>query len=143
MIGAGFRVWLERVFFGLAELSALSTPGYTVVVLAQKPYPDAVPIAGLLAIIAGSISLASFRAGSPSVGDWPRRGELTSMPFRIVFFSLVFVAASLGVAVVSVALGTLWITLFGSVVQVFGMAVFPTVYHAIYGQPVRNPAQRV
>ena len=33
--------WLERVFFGGAELSILSTPGFAVVVFAQTAYPDA------------------------------------------------------------------------------------------------------
>lgn len=138
----GLRLWLERVFFGGAELSVLSTPSFAVVVLAQVLYPDAVPLAGLMAIASGSIAVAAFRAGQPNVGDWPRRSELTSMPFRVLYFSLVFFAASMGVGFVAVTAGTLLLTPLGGVVQVVGMAAFPTAYRSLYGEPIQKPAQR-
>lgn len=142
-VAVGLRDWLERVFFGGAELSVLSTPSFAVVLFAQEPYPDAVPLAGLFAIVAGSIAIAAFRADSPDVGDWPRRSELTSMPLRVLYFSLVFFAASMGVAVVAVSLGALWLTPIGAVVQALGLAAFPTAYHSVYGEPVRKPTQRI
>lgn len=138
-----FRVWLERVFFGGAELSVLSTPAFGVAVFAQVAYPDAVPLAGGGAIIAGSVAIAAFRAGVANVGPWPRRSELASMPLRVTYFSLLFLATSIGVAHVAVSVGTLWLTPLGGVVQALGLAVFPAVYRTVYGEPVRKPAARV
>jgi hypothetical protein len=135
--------WLERVFFGGAELSVLSTPGFAVVVFAQTAYPDAAPLAGLTAIAAGSVGLAAFRAGALDVGEWPRLSELTSLPLRAAYFSVLFFVATIGVAHAAVSAGTLWLTPLGGVVQVAGLAAFPTVYSAVYGEPVRKPAQRV
>lgn len=139
----GLRAWLENVFFGGAELSVLSTPGFAVVVFAQTLYPIATPLAGTAAIVAGSIALASFRDDSPDVGDWPRRSELTTMPLRMTYFSVLFFVASIGVSYVAVGLGTLWLTPLGAVVQVVGLAAFPAVYHAVHGEPVQKPVQRV
>jgi len=73
--------WLERVFFGGAELSLLSSPAFVAVLILQTRYPDAVPIAGLLAIGLGSVSIALFRAKALDVGAWPRRGELATLPY--------------------------------------------------------------
>ncbi|MEF8881641.1 MAG: hypothetical protein V5A34_03840 [Halapricum sp.] len=137
------RAWLERVFFGGAELSVLSTPSFAVVVFAQVLYPDAVPLAGLTAIVAGSVALAAFRAGSPDVGDWPRRSELTSAPLRFTYFSVVFFIASMGVGHVAVALDALWLTPLGGVVQVAGLAAFPAAYHAVHGEPVQKPVEQL
>jgi len=139
----GFRAWLERVFFGGAELSVLSTPSFAVVVFAQMAYPDAAPLAGLLAIVWGSVAVAAFRARTPDLGKWPRRSELTSMPLRVTYFSLLFFAASIGIAHVAVALGALWLTVLGGVIEVLGLAAFPTVYRTVHGEPVRKPATRV
>jgi len=139
----GLRAWLERVFFGGAELSVLSTPGFAVVVFAQTLYPVATPFAGTAAIVAGSIALASFREDSPDVGDWPRRSELTTMPLRMTYFSVLFFLASIGVSYVAVRLGTLWLTPLGAVVQVAGLAAFPAAYHAVHGEPVQKPVQGV
>ncbi|MEF8852508.1 MAG: hypothetical protein V5A44_09870 [Haloarculaceae archaeon] len=141
--GPGLLAWLERVFFGGAELSVLSTPSFAVVVFAQTAYPDAAPLAGLAAIAAGSVGIAAFRADRPDVGDWPRRSELTSLPLRVGYFSALFFVATIGVAHAAVSAGTLWITPLGGVVQAAGLAAFPTVYRAVYGEPVRKPAHRV
>lgn len=140
---AGVRAWLERTFFGGAELSVLSTPSFAVVVFAQALYPNAVPLAGLTAIAAGSVALGAFRADSPSVGEWPRRAELLSAPLRMTYFSVVFFLASMGVGYLANSVGTLWVTPLGGVVQVLGLAAFPTVYHAVHGEPVKNPAQQL
>lgn len=139
----GVLGWLEQVFFGLMELSFLSTPAYLVLVLAQEVYPDAVPIAGLLAIATGSIVIALTRNGAVAVGEWPRRGELTTMPFRLAYFSLVFIAATMGVAYVTHAVGSWWLTLLGAPVQALGLAAFPTAYYQVYGTPRVKPAQRI
>lgn len=141
-MSVGLRAWLERVFFGGAELSVLSTPSFAVVVFTQILYPDAVPLAGMTAIVSGSIAIAAFRADSPNVGKWPRRSELTSMPLRVTYFSVVFFLASMGIGFVAVSLDALWLTPLGGVVQVVGLAAFPTVYHAVHGEPVQKPVQK-
>jgi hypothetical protein len=109
---------MEMVFFGGAELSVLSTPSFAVVIFAQTLYPDAVPLAGLTAIASGSVAVAAFRARRPDVGEWPRRAELTSLPLRVIHFSIVFFAASMGVGFLASVAGTLWVTPLGGVVQV-------------------------
>jgi hypothetical protein len=138
----GVLRWLERVFFGGMELSFLSTPAFAVVVLLQSRYPDAVSLAGLLAIGGGSTGLASFRGGRFDVGAWPRRGELSSLPLRVAYFSLVFFVASIGVAVLVVTVGSYWLVLLGAPVQVAGLAGFPTVYRAVHGEPLNDSALR-
>ena len=143
VVSVGVRAWLGQVFFGGAELSVLSTPSFAVVVFAQILYPDAVPLAGLTAIVSGSIALAAFRGDSPNVGKWPRRSELTSMPLRVSYFSVVFFLASMGVGFVAVSLAALWLTPLGGVVQVLGLAAFPAVYHAVYGEPVQKPVEQI
>lgn len=139
----GLSDWLEQAFFGTMELSFLSTPAFAVVIGLQGYHPDAVSLAGLAAIAAGSLSLAVFRARRVDVGDWPRRGELTSMPLRVVYFSAVFLVATLGVAVVVVAVGSWWFTLLGAVVEAAGLAAFPRVYRSIHGEPLQKPAHRL
>lgn len=139
----GLGAELDRIFFGCAELSVLSTPSFAVVLVAQVAYPDAVPLAGMTAIAAGSIAIAAFRSKRPDVGAWPRRGELSSIPFRVVYFSLLYFAASMGVASVAVSVGTLWLTPLGGLLQVLGLAVFPTVYRIAHGEPVRTPTRHV
>jgi hypothetical protein len=133
--------WLELVFFGGAELAVLSTPAFAVALVSQNRYPDAIPIAGLFALAAGSVGVALLRAGVVDVGDWPRRGELVTLPLRTVHFSLVFLTASVGVGVFAVdVVGSLWVTPAGAAVQAVGVAAFPTVYNAIHGEPVTHPA---
>jgi len=133
--------WLERVFFGGAELAFLSTPAFIVVLVSQNRYPDAIPIAGLFAIMTGSVGLALFRAGVVDVGDWPRRGELTTLPLRTFHFSLVFLLASTGIGVFAVEIvGSLWVAPVGGVIQVVGLATFPTVYRIVHGEPLGRPA---
>lgn len=135
--------WLERVFFGGAELAALSTPAFAVVLVAQTAYPDAIPIAGLLALTTGSLGLALFRGKAIDVGEWPRRGELATLPLRVGYFSAVFLLASAGVGVVAVTLGSLWFTLLGGVLQPLGLAAFPRVYRVVHGDPLQHPAAQV
>lgn len=139
------RAKLELMFFGGAELSVLSTPSFAVVFFAQMVYsdPNVVPLAGLTAIFFGSAALGAFRARRPDVGKWPRRSEMSSIPLRVVYFSTVFFLASMGVAYVAVSLDTLWVTPLGGVVQVAGLAAFPTAYRSVYGDPVRKPSIRV
>jgi uncharacterized membrane protein len=139
----GLLAWLERVFFGGMEFSFLSSPAFAVVALLGNLYPDATSLSGLLAIGAGSVAVASFRDGRFDVGAWPRRAELSSLPLRVAHFSLVFFAASVGVALVVVTVGSYWLALLGAVVQVVGLAAFPTVYRFVHGDPVQVPAQRV
>ena len=133
----------EGVFFGVMELSFLSTPAFAAVAVLQWHYPDAVSLSGLLAIGAGSVALAAFRGGRVDVGAWPRRGELSSLPLRVAYFSLVFLAASLGVALVVVTVGSYWLVLLGAVVQVGGLAAFPAVYRLVHGEPVGEAAVRL
>ena len=92
---------------------------------------------------AGSVALAAFRSGRIDVGAWPRRAELSSIPLRIGYFSVVFLMASMGVALVVVTLGSWWLALLGGVVQAVGLAAFPTVYRVIHGEPVGDTALRV
>lgn len=139
----GYLGWLEQVFFGGMELSVLSTPTFTVLVIAQQVYPDAVPLAGLQAIAAGSIALALFRNEAVDVGTWPRRSELSSLPLRLLYFSAVFFIATMGVAYAVHSVGSWWLVLLGGVVQVVGLAGFPTAYQLVHGDPVLKPAERV
>ena len=132
----------EGVFFGVMELSFLSTPAFAAVAVLQWHYPDAVSLSGLLAIGAGLVALAAFRGGRVDVGAWPRRGELSSLPLRVAYFSLVFLAASLGVALVVVTVGSYWLVIMGGVVQVAGLAAFPAVYRLVHGEPVGEAAVR-
>ena len=132
----------EGVFFGVMELSFLSMPAFAAVAVLQWHYPDAVSLSGLLAIGAGSVALAAFRGGRVDVGAWPRRGELSSLPLRVAYFSLVFLAASLGVALVVVTVGSYWLVIMGGVVQVAGLAAFPAVYRLVHGEPVGEAAVR-
>ena len=139
----GLLARLEEVFFGVMELSFLSTPAFAVVALLQSRYPDAVSLSGLAAIGAGSVALAAFRSGRIDVGAWPRRAELSSIPLRFGHFSAVYLTATMGVALVVVTLGSWWLTLLGGVVQAVGLAAFPTVYRAVHGEPVGDTALRV
>ena len=141
--GTGLLAWLEEVFFGVMELSFLSTPAFAAVALLQSRYPDAVSLSGLAAIVAGSVALAAFRGGRIDVGAWPRRAELSSIPLRISYFSAVFLLASMGVALVVVTLNSWWLALLGGVVQAAGLAAFPTAYRVVHGEPVRDTALRV
>lgn len=134
---------LEQVFFGGMELAALSTPSFVAVLVLQQRYPDASALAGLTAIVAGSVAIAAFRNRAPDTGAWPRRAELTSLPLRVGYFSAVFLVATIGVAAVAVSTGTLWLTLLGGAVQILGLAAFPTAYSAVHGDPLQKPAQRV
>lgn len=139
----GVLGWLERIFFGGMELSVLSTPAFAAVLVVQTRYPDAVPLAGLTAIAAGSLAIALFRAQAIDVGAWPRPSELTSLPLRVTYFSVLFVLASVGVAAGAVAVGSWGLTAMGGVVQAAGLAAFPTVYRRVHGTPQRNPASRL
>jgi len=139
----GYLDWLEQVFFGGMELSVLSTPAFTAIIVLQQVYPDAVPVAGLLAIPTGSVALALYRNGAIDVGEWPRRSELFSVPLRLTYFSLVFFLATMGVAYVTHAAGSWWLILLGIVVQALGLAAFPSVYRAIHGSPNVKPAARI
>lgn len=132
--------WLERVFFGGAELSVLSTPAFAAVLVLQTRYPDAVPIAGLLAIGTGSVAIALFRAKAVDVGAWPRRGELASVPLRVGYFSALFTLSTVGVGAGAVAAGSLWLALLGGVAQPLGLAAFPSVYRAVHGEPLQHAA---
>lgn len=142
-IRKGATQWLERVFFGGAELAVLSSPAFAAVLVLQTQYPDAIPIAGLLAIGTGSVALALFRARVVDVGAWPRRGELASIPLRVAYFSVLFVIATVGVGAGAVAAGSLWLALLGGVVQPAGFAAFPRVYRAIHGEPLQHPAAQL
>lgn len=139
----GYLGWMEQVFFGGMELSVLSTPTFTVLIIAQEIYPDAVPLAGLQAIVTGSIGVAVYRNEAIDVGTWPRRSELVSLPLRLVYFSTVFFLATMGVAFLVHAVGSWWLVLLGGVVQFVGLAGFPSAYRLVYGDPALNPAQRV
>ena len=139
----GLLQGLEWVFFGGMELSFLSSPAFTVVAFLQQLYPDAVSLSGLFAIGAGSVAIAAFRGESVDVGAWPRRAELTSLPLRAGYFSVVFFAASMGVALVVVTFGSWWFTLLGAVVQVAGLAAFPSVYRLVHGDPLQKPARQI
>ena len=132
--------WLERVFFGGAELSVLSTPAFVAVLVLQTRYPDAIPIAGLLAIGTGSVAIALFRAKAIDVGAWPRRGELATVPLRAGYFSALFALSTLGVGAAAVSVGSLWLTLLGGVVQPLGLAAFPAVYRTVHGEPLQHAA---
>jgi hypothetical protein len=138
-----FLAALEQVFFGGMELAGLSSPAFLAVLVLQQRYPDASALAGLTAIAAGSVTLAALRSGTVDTGEWPRRSELTSLPLRVGYFSLVFLVATMGVAAFAVAAGTLWLTLLGGVVQAGGLAAFPTAYARVHGEPLKKPARRV
>ncbi|AUX07850.1 hypothetical protein AArcSl_0195 [Halalkaliarchaeum desulfuricum] len=140
--------WSDMLFFAGVEFSVLSTPAFLPAFLAQARYPDLVPLAGLSAIALGVLSLAIFRSRRIDVGEWPRRGELSSVPFRLVYFSALFAVATLGIA--SVAVSTfdtagafLFAMVAGGTVEVAGLAAFPRAYRALYGSPTTKPARRV
>lgn len=135
--------WLERIFFAGVELSVLATPGYLAVFLLQYRHPDAIPMAGLMALAVGCASIAVFRHRTIDVGKWPRRGELRSAPLRVVYFSTVFFLASWGVGTAAMAIGSYWYTLGGGVVIALGMAAFPAVYRVVHGDPTTNPAATI
>jgi len=137
-----FLAGLEQVFFGGMELAGLSSPSFVVVLVLQQRYPDASALAGLTAIVAGSVAIAAFRTGTVDTGAWPRRAELTSLPLRVGYFSALFLLATMGVAAVAVSVGNLWLTLLGGVVQALGLAAFPAAYARVHGDPLRKPAQR-
>ena len=139
----GVLGWLEQIFFGGMELSFLSTPTFTVLIVAQNVYPDAVPLSGLTAIAAGSLAVAVFRNKAIDVGTWPRRSELSSLPLRVGYFSVVFFLATMGVSYMTHTVGSFLLTPLGGVVQVVGMALFPTAYQMVHGDPVLKPAEQV
>ncbi len=140
----GLSGWVERYFFAGIEITVLSTPAFVPVVFLQFHYPDAVPLAGLAALAAGSFSLMLFRARAIDLGAWPRLGELSSVPLRVVYFSAAFLAATFGVAAVATEMGSLALAFVGgAIVQTAALAGFPAVYRAIYGEPARHPSQRV
>jgi len=139
----GLFGWLEEIFYAGVELSVLATPGFLAVFLTQHRYPDAVPLAGLMALAVGYLSLAVFRQQTIDVGTWPRRGELTSSPLRFTYFSLLFFVSSYGVGAAAMTLGSYWYTLFGGVVIALGLAAFPTTYRLLYGDPTTKPADMV
>ncbi len=141
--GLGHFEWLEQIFFGGMELSVLSSPAFTALIVLQQVYPDAVPVAGLLAIPTGSVVIALYRNGAIDVGKWPRRSELFSIPLRLAYFSLVFFFATMGVAYVTHAVGSWWLILLGIVVQALGLAAFPSVYRTVHGSPNVKPAARI
>lgn len=139
----GILGWLERIFYGGMEMAFLSTPAFAVVFALQSIDPDAISLSGLFAIAAGSAAIAIFRAGVIDVGDWPRRGELSTIPVRAGYFSLVFFVSTMGVATIVIALESWWYAPLGGAVQIAGLALFPTVYRSVHGEPVRKPTQRV
>ena len=139
----GVLDWLERIFFAGVELSVLGTPGYLAVFLLQNQHPDAIPMAGLTALAVGCLSIAVFRHRTIDVGKWPRRGELSSAPLRVVYFSTLFFLASWGVGTAAMAIGSYWYTLGGGVAIALGMAAFPTVYRLIHGDPATKPAEMI
>lgn len=139
----GLFGWLEEIFFAGVELSVLATPGFLAVFLLQYQYPDAVPLAGLMALFVGYLSLAAFRQQTINVGKWPRRGELTSAPLRVLYFSVLYFLSSWGVGATAVSLGSYWYTLFGGVVIALGLAAFPSVYRLVHGDPTTKPAEMV
>ncbi len=138
-----FLAALEQIFFGGMELAGLSSPAFLAVLVLQGRYPDASALAGLTAIACGSVTIAALRTGTIDTGDWPRRAELTSLPLRVGYFSLLFLGATIGVAALAVSVGTLWLTLLGGVVQAVGLAVFPAAYARVHGEPLKKPARRV
>ncbi|SNR37505.1 hypothetical protein [Halorubrum vacuolatum] len=139
----GVGLWVERYFYAGIEITALSTPAFVPVVLFQHLYPDAIPLAGLAALIVGSFSLAVLRAQAIDLGPWPRLGELSSVPLRATYFSATFLAATFGVAAVAAAIGSLLVAFFGGIiVPTIAYAAFPRVYRAIHGATTRHPSQR-
>lgn len=139
----GLFGWLEAIFFAGVELSVLATPGFLAVFLLQYRYPDAVPIAGLMALAVGYLSLAVFRHRTVDVGEWPRRGELTSVPLRFGYFSILFFLSSYGVGAAAMSLGSYWYTLLSGPVIALGLAGFPTVYRLVHGDPTTKPAETI
>lgn len=138
----GRLAWSEEILFGGMELTILSTPAFAALVTLQGVYPDAAPLAGLQALAVGSVALAAFRTRAVDVGPWPRRGEFASLPLRVTYFSVLFFAATMGVAVAAAAAGTWWATLLGGATQTIGLAAFPTVYGLVHGEPLRDPVAR-
>ena len=65
------------------------------------------------------------------------------MPLRVGYFSVLFFTASMGVALVVVTFGSWWFTLLGAVVQVAGLAAFPSVYRLVHGDPLQKPARQI
>ena len=140
--------WSNAVFYAGVELSTLSVPAFVPALFAQNVYPDAVPLAGLSAIVVGTLALALFRSRRIDVGSWPRRGEFSSLPFRVLYFSTVFVIATIGVAFVAVStfetgMSFLVAMVAGGIVEAVGLAAFPRAYRALFGAPPSTAAERM
>lgn len=127
--------WLEFVFYSGVELSVLGSPA--LLVLLYRPFydVDANAIAGLSTIVFGTCWLALFRGGYLPAGEYPRLGDLDSVPLRGLYLSLtVLVATWIGafgwqlfgtlVAAVVLPIGCTWLAL----------AAFPFVWR---GERVR------
>ena len=139
----GVDRWVERYFYAGIEITVLSTPAFVPVVLFQHFYPNAIPIAGLTALIVGSFSLTLFRAQAVDFGPWPRLGELSSVPLRATYFSATFLVATFGVGAVAAWVGSLIVApLGGLLVPTVAYAAFPRVYRIVHGATTRHPSQR-
>ncbi|GAA0521968.1 hypothetical protein SAMN04488066_10532 [Halorubrum aquaticum] len=140
----GASYWTERLFFAGIELTVLASPALVLGLVFQSAYPDALPTAGIGAVVLGSPALALFRTRAVDAGEWPRLGEVKSVPLRVAYFSALYLLATLGVAATTTAVsGPLPLAfLGGGVVQVLGLAAFPTAYRAVHGEPVRRRSRR-
>ncbi|MFC5279552.1 hypothetical protein ACFPM1_12410 [Halorubrum rubrum] len=140
----GASYWTERLFFAGIELTVLASPALVLGLVLQSAFPDALPTAGIGAVVVGSLALTLFRTRVVDAGEWPRLGEVGSAPLRITYFSASYLAATLGVAAAVTALsGPLPLAFVGGgIVQTLGIAAFPTVYRAVHGEPVRRRSRR-
>jgi len=86
--------WLEFVFYSGVELSVLGSPALLVLLYWPVYDLDASSIAGLTTIIFGTLWLAMFRGGYLPARDYPRLGDFSSVPLRILYYSLTIYAAA-------------------------------------------------
>ncbi|WP_281194501.1 hypothetical protein [Halorubrum sp. F4] len=140
----GASYWVERFFFAGIELAVLASPALVLSLVLQAVFPDAVPLAGIAALVGGSVALTLFRTRAVDAGEWPRLGEVKSAPLWIAYVSATYLVATVGVAAAVTALsGPLPLAFVGGgVVQTLGLAAFPTVYRAVHGEPVRRRSRR-
>jgi hypothetical protein len=96
--GRGLNARLDRfldyLFFGALEVCVLTLPVLLALLVATPP--AAVSLSAMTALGAGSLTVAILRGGYVGDRDWPRPGEIGSLPGRSAYYSLVVGGSTYG-----------------------------------------------